>query len=236
MSRKQNIMRIQHELARKGYDPSGIDGIWGSRTASALRAFQADNGLVADGIMGPKTSVALFGDPLDTNAFNDPAIPWFQEARHLLGVKEVVGPGNNPTILDWASDAGIPYKSDDIAWCGLFVAHCISSTMMDEPLPANPLGARQWLKFGAPCGIAPGAILVFWRVSPSSWKGHVGFYAGEDDTAYHVLGGNQGNAVSIARIAKDRLLEARWPSMAPLSSAGPQNIDTGDTMFSTDEA
>lgn len=39
----------------------------------------------------------------------------------------------------------------------------------------------------------------------------MGFYWAEDDDAYHVLGGNQSNSVNITRIAKDRLLSARWP-------------------------
>ena len=143
---KETIRRIQHVLARKGYNPGVIDGIWGRNTDAAVRAFQVDNGLVADGIVGATTSRALFGDPLDAEPFNNPAIPWFQEARRLIGVKEVVGPGNNPEIIDWASDAGIGYDDDDIPWCGLFVAHCVSSTLTSEPLPGNPLGARQWQK------------------------------------------------------------------------------------------
>jgi len=32
----------------------------------------------------------------------------------------------------------------------------------------------------------------------------------------HVLGGNQGDAVSITRIPKDRLSEMRWPEGFPL--------------------
>jgi len=44
----------------------------------------------------------------------------------------------------------------------------------------------------------------------------VGFYVGEDATHLHVLGGNQGDAVSITRIPKDRLSEMRWPEGFPL--------------------
>jgi len=46
-----------------------------------------------------------------------------------------------------------------------------------------------------------GDILVFSRKG----GGHVGFYVAEDATAYHVLGGNQSDSVSITRIAKSRL-------------------------------
>lgn len=46
---------LQRRLAALGYDPGAIDGMHGSRTASALAAFQRDNGLVSDGIAGPFT-------------------------------------------------------------------------------------------------------------------------------------------------------------------------------------
>jgi len=56
-----------------------------------------------------------------------------------------------------------------------------------------------------------GAVMVFWRGSPNGWKGHVGFYWAQDNDAYHIIGGNQANSVSVTRIAKTRLLSARWP-------------------------
>ena len=233
---KETIQLIQHELARKGFDPGVIDGIWGRRTEGAVRAFQVANGLLADGIVGPITWKALVGPAKFDGEWDNPGIQWFQEARRLIGIKEDVGPGNQPIILNWATKAGIPYGSDDIPWCGLFVAHCVDSTLADEPMPNNPLGARNWLKFGAPCEPGLGAVLVFWRVSPNGFKGHVGFYAGEDAKGnFHLLGGNQSNKVSIALISKDRLLGARWPSTAPYSGKR-MKLASGDSMFSTNEA
>ena len=78
--------------------------------------------------------------------------------------------------------------------------------------------------------------IVFWRGKRDGWKGHVGFYAGEDADAFHVLGGNQGNAVSIVRIGRDRLLGARWPSTAPVLVTEKIELAAGDTFFSTNEA
>jgi uncharacterized protein (TIGR02594 family) len=57
-----------------------------------------------------------------------------------------------------------------------------------------------------------GCILTFTRAG----GGHVGFYVGEDDTHFHVLGGNQGDAVSITRISRERLSEMRWLLGVPL--------------------
>jgi uncharacterized protein (TIGR02594 family) len=233
---RETIQLIQHELARKGFDPGLIDGVWGRRTEQAVRAFQADHDLLADGIVGPKTWTALFGEKKSPQGLDSPAMPWFEEAQRLVGVKELAGHRNNNVILDWATGTGIPYKSDDIPWCGLFVAHCVGSTLSSEPLPTNPLGARNWRKFGAPCAPCLGAVLVFWRVSPNGFKGHVGFYAGQEGNGiFHVLGGNQADSVSVARIAKDRLLEARWPSTAPLLSK-TLAMAKGSSVLSTDEA
>jgi hypothetical protein len=53
--------------------------------------------------------------------------------------------------------------------------------------------------------------MVFWRESINSYKGHVAFYAGEDETHYHVLGGNQSQTVSVTRITKQRFIDSRWP-------------------------
>ena len=51
---------VQTRLARYGYDPQGLDGIFGPRTERAVINFQAQNGLVADGVVGPKTWDKLF--------------------------------------------------------------------------------------------------------------------------------------------------------------------------------
>lgn len=231
------IEKIQKQLAQKGYDPGPIDGIWGRRTDAAVRSFQEKFGLEVDGIVGPVTYLALFGKASKAAPVDSPALVWFQEARRLLGMRERAGKESNATILDWANDLGIPYKSDDIAWCGLFVAHCIGSSLPREPLPANPLGARSWLKFGARCRPSPGAVLVFWRGSPAGWKGHVGFYAGEEaGGVYHVLGGNQSDKVSIARISADRLLDARWPATVISNNSGPLVLAAGETLLSQNEA
>jgi len=235
-SAREMIKKIQHELARRGFNPGSIDGILGRRTETAVRRFQAAEGLLEDGLLGPETRRALLGAVEVLDPVDDTAIPWFQEARRLIGVREAVGPGNEPKIIDWATKTGIDYKSDDIPWCGLFVAHCISSTLLEEPLPANPLTARNWMKFGAPAQPALGSVLVFWRGRKDGWQGHVGFYAGEDAAAYHVLGGNQGDAVSITRIKRERLLDVRWPATAPFTEGGPLHLVEGDTMFSINEA
>jgi len=136
-------------------------------------------------------------------------------AFKLLGVKETLGKDNNPVILDWAEEVGLKkeYTADEIPWCGLFMAYVCK--LAGKPIPVKPLWARNWNNFGVPQTIAMlGDVLVFSRAS----GGHVGIYVGEDDKCYHVLGGNQGDAVSIVRIQKVRCIGIRrtkWTTAQP---------------------
>lgn len=149
----------------------------------------------------------------------DPA--WLAAARAKLGTREAAGPANSPTILGWAKRLGtkvlgMVYNADSVPWCGLFVAHCID----EAGIAPTPIAVRasSWSTWGSALRsdrVAPGAVLVFSRQG----GGHVGFYVGEDARAYHVLGGNQGDCVSITRIAKDRCIAIRWPAGVPVIGA-----------------
>lgn len=146
----------------------------------------------------------------------DPA--WLAAARRKIGTREAPGPANNPTILGWAKRLGtkvlgIVYNADDVPWCGVFVAHCLDEAGITSPMLA--VRAKSWAAWGANLRadrLAPGAVLVFEREG----GGHVGFYVGEDATSYHVLGGNQDDAVTVARVAKTRLIASRWPKGVPV--------------------
>ena len=207
----KSVLEIQRALLEAGFDPGPLDGIRGRRTIRAIKKFQVAVNLYPDGIVGPLTIKALFKYGEQESSIS---LPWYEEAQRLMGTREIVGPGSNKEILDWAEGLGLDYNEDDIPWCGLFVAHCISSQLPDEILPRNVLGARSWTSFGIETSPREGAIMVFWRGKRTGWRGHVGFYAYEDEQAYGILGGNQSNSVNIARISKNRLLGAYWPATA----------------------
>lgn len=132
------------------------------------------------------------------------------EARRLVGTVETPGVKDNPVIIGWAKEIGGAsqrlYTADSVAWCGLFMA-VVAKRAAKTP-PDQPLWALNWRNFGTAAGQpALGDVLTFMR----DQGGHVGLYIGEDQTTYHVLGGNQSDQVCFARIDKTRLRAARRP-------------------------
>lgn len=140
-------------------------------------------------------------------------------AASLIGTKEIVGPKHNQTILGWAKalgrKVGIVYNNDELAWCGVFAGEVMRNAGF--VVPDICVRASEWNKFGVGInGPSFGCIMVFSRKG----GGHVGFYVSEDETSYHILGGNQSNGVNITKIAKDRFTGARWPAGKNLPKTG----------------
>ena len=59
-SRGSDVKTLQTALKDKGFYSGKIDGIYGKKTVSAVKAFQRKNGLKADGVAGPKTLGKLY--------------------------------------------------------------------------------------------------------------------------------------------------------------------------------
>jgi len=57
--RGAKVTKIQKALSGKGLSPGPVDGYFGNLTAAAVRSFQAQEGLVPDGVVGPETAAAL---------------------------------------------------------------------------------------------------------------------------------------------------------------------------------
>lgn len=133
------------------------------------------------------------------------------EALKYVGVKEVPGKGSNPVIMEMAKYLGIQniYLDDDTPWCALFVSYIAKK--VGKPIPFSgyhylrAASFSNWGKSVRKDDAMFGDILVFTR----SGGGHVGWYIAETTKTYWVLGGNQGNRVSIVEIAKNRLSAVR---------------------------
>lgn len=89
------VSGLQRRLAERGFPPGQVDGEFGPGTEAAVLAFQRSEGLVADGVVGPRTARALgLESPpeavsaipavtVDTVRRMFPATPAGNIARHL---------------------------------------------------------------------------------------------------------------------------------------------------------
>lgn len=138
--------------------------------------------------------------------------PWYQIALEELahGVVEVPGAGHNPRILEYHASCSLKATNDETAWCSAFVNWCIGQAGLEGTKDA---AAQSWLQWKGGTKIKTpkaGCIAVFKR-GTEPWQGHVGFFSSEDDSHIQLLGGNQGNAVSLAPQRKEKLLGYLWP-------------------------
>lgn len=140
---------------------------------------------------------------------NEPGPKMILEGIAIYGTKEVIGSGDNPTILAWAREVGLEYeyRHDSVAWCGLAMA--VVAQRAGKPVVAEPLWALHWADWGRRVndGAKLGDVLTFKRVG----GGHVGIYIGEDDLHFHVMGGNEEDQFTIIPMEKSRLYAIRRP-------------------------
>lgn len=161
---------------------------------------------------------------------------WLTRARAYVGLAEVPGKKHNATILKWWKAIKAAIVDDETAWCAAFVGGVLEEAGIKSSRSAS---ARSYLTHGSKIEKpAVGCIVVFWRGSKEGWSGHVGFVVGRDQNGnLMVLGGNQGDKVSIKPFGKDRILGYRWPTgLAPLDYRYNLPLYTSDGKLSTNEA
>lgn len=133
----------------------------------------------------------------------------FEIAKSHIGTWEWKQ-GHNPKILKWFADVGHEWvKNDETAWCAAFVGAVLKEAQMPH---TGALNARSYTDWGDPVepkDMKQGDVAVFWRGSPTSWKGHVGFVDHVDSANVYVLGGNQSNQVNVKPYPLTRLLAVR---------------------------
>ena len=178
-----DVAEIQGQLASLGYDVTA-DGDFGPATAEAVKAFQASQGLEADGLVGPSTYTALLGKamPEVSRGSNYVSRRVVADSMQYLGVPYVFG-GTSPSGFDCSgyvryvfAQAGIylPRTADAQYECGYPVS-------TDELVPGD---------------------LVF--VSTYDYgASHVGIYLGD---------GSFINASSSRGVSIDSLYSSYWGS------------------------
>lgn len=133
-----------------------------------------------------------------------------------LHVQEIPGPGNNPRIATYWKDAGLVepdarIPGDEIPWCAAFVGAMLMRGGVQASGSALAKSYQIWGDNASGVGLL-GAIVVLNRKEPApKWQGHVGFCVGFTPDKVHVLGGNQGDRVSIAAFPRERIANVRYP-------------------------
>lgn len=136
---------------------------------------------------------------------------WLTIARGHLGVREVPGKDTAPAIRRWLATLKAWWSDDETPWCGTFVAACLKQTGYEPP--RHWYRAKAYADWGTPLQKPEkGCVVVYDRKG----GGHVGFVTAVDQSGRLLtLGGNQGNAVTIAPFDSSRVLAYRWPPGAP---------------------
>lgn len=137
----------------------------------------------------------------------DPA--WIAEARKWIGLQEIPGKASAPVISRWLRELGAWWSDDATPWCGTFAAHCMRSAGSEPPRAFYR--AKAWLDWGIEIERPLlGCVAVFDRQG----GGHVGFVVGRyPPLGLSILGGNQGDQVSVAVFSRAPI-GYRWPREA----------------------
>lgn len=153
-----------------------------------------------------------------------------QIARKHLGIKELTNKNDGKQLLTWWERLNSRWLYLQ-PWCGLFVAICLREA--GYPIAKYFYRAKDWLNYGYKISMpVVGCIVIFDRKG----GGHVGFCIGKDNAGrLLVLGGNQGNQVSIMPFDMNRVLGYRMPKEA-IAPYTPLPIITSQGASSQDEA
>jgi len=146
------------------------------------------------------------------------APPWFWTAKEQVGVNEQLPNGRaNPDVkaMFAAVDGYNPETVDcrKVPWCAVFINWALQNGKGGPG--TRSAGARSFSRSRNFTKLEEpriGCIVVMWRGQYDDGEhGHVGFYAGDGGRYINVLGGNQGDAVGIAKFPKSRVIGYFWP-------------------------
>lgn len=216
------VSKLGQDLKQLGYFPGTPSSSFDDALRRAVRAFQMQNvdglgrPLVVDGIVGPVTAWAIANrlGQAPTPASISGAAPAMPSggsvtARAALAVAvaemnaghgEVGGNNMGPHVARYLN--GIVGTPND--WCAGFVSFCFATS--GQPMPFKySVGARNILDQLKAKGWAikpdnahppiPGDIIVWWRLAPSSWKGHIGIVHSYDNGIVRTIEGNKTSQV-----------------------------------------
>lgn len=158
---------------------------------------------------------------------------WMKVALEHIGTKEIKGPKHSSTIVGWLNRLGAWWDSDEVPWCGVYVAAVMA--LSGIPYPRLYMRAKEWLSWGKKISVPVyGCVVVFGRTG----GGHVGFVVGLDKSGnLLVLGGNQNDEVNVRAFPVSRVLGYRIPTGFEYRLAKAlRTYENGDVPLSRSEA
>lgn len=120
-----DVLNLQTTLKQLGFDPHGVDGVFGPGCQAAVIAFQKSKGLTPDGIVGPATMAALQPSgtvaaasasaaaasvPVTPTAESSPTVSVNQVAKMFPGVPVSNIDTNLPFVLNALTAVGLGDK------------------------------------------------------------------------------------------------------------------------------
>lgn len=138
---------------------------------------------------------------------------WVELARDYLGTAEIPGSRNNKDIVAMHQAVSGVAHADEVPWCASFLGFILKKSGIPG---SGSLMARSYSRWGEEVdGDPPVGAIVVLSSSRGPSSGHVGFCVGVDSAFVHLLGGNQGDRVSIAKFPKRKIVAVRWPKGEP---------------------
>jgi uncharacterized protein (TIGR02594 family) len=135
---------------------------------------------------------------------------------------------NNSKIVRMFDRIKVGVNDDETPWCAAFVGNCLEEVGIKSTRSA---WALSYADYGVKAPCVPGAIAYMQRKNAAGKVigGHVAFVVGRDQRGnIMLLGGNQGDKVSVAPFAPSRIMGYRWPKLpSPPVSALPMYASNG---------
>lgn len=157
-SRGADVVELQTKLNYVGFNVGKADGIYGYMTYQGVIKFQKANGLVADGLVGPKTVKSLNTVYLKRQGQKNSS-NIISTAKQYLGVKYQWGGSTPQTGFD----------------CSGFTSYVYSQNGINLPrISRDQYKVGTWVAFE---NIQPGD-LVFFSFAKNGIIDHVGIYLG----------------------------------------------------------